>query len=169
MGTELVADTGPVGLGEGYLGGGFIWVGMHIGWFAIVPTCISPPLSHYMHYAGAPSPAAWSLPLMGISGSHYCYTKDLLALDTCTATRTPPLWPVCFTWTVRLDSLLPFLFRQPDQQFAHYIYEGLTCGFWIGFDHERVLLRASSNNHPSTRASPGVMDSNIQTELIAAL
>ena len=43
MGTELVADTemlGPVGLGEGYLGRGFIWVGMRIGWFAIVP--ISP-------------------------------------------------------------------------------------------------------------------------------
>ena len=120
----------------------------------VVP--ISPPLSHYMHYAGAPSPAAWSLPLMGISGSHYRYTEDLLALDTCTATWTPPLWPVCFTRTVRLDSLLPFLFRHPDQQFARYIYQGLTCGFRIGFDHERVLLRASSNNHPSTRASPGV-------------
>ena len=141
--------------------GRVIWAGFYLGRHAhwmVCDTCssyLSPSLS-LMHYAGAPSPAAWSLPLMGISGSHYRYTEDLLALDTCTATWTPPLWPVCFTRTVRLDSLLPFLFRHPDQQFARYIYQGLTCGFRIGFDRERVLLRASSNNHPSTRASPGV-------------
>lgn len=60
-------------------------------------------------------------------------------------------------------SLPVYLYRHPDQQFARYIYQGLTCGFRIGSECERVQLRDSLNNHVSTKASPGV----VYSELIA--
>ena len=123
-----------------------------------------PLLFHFP--AGVPEPAEWSLPLMGIHGGRYRYVQDLLALEACTGTYPSPLWPVCPT-PVRLDNFCPSLHQHPDQEFARYIHQGFTRGFRIGFNRAMVQLRSSSINHPSTRASPGVVESNIQAEVEA--
>ena len=44
---------------------------------------------------------------------------------------------------------------------------GFACGFRIGFNRAVVQLQSSSINHPSTRASPGVVESNIRAEVEA--
>ena len=112
------------------------------------------------------SPGEWSLPLMGVVGSRYQYTSDLLALEACIppTLRQPVSWPV-YQSPIIMHNLVPFLRRHPDQEFARYIYDGFTHGFRIGFNWDRTRLRSRLRNHPSSSENPIVLRGNIHNEV----
>ena len=101
---------------------------------------------------------------MGIVDHHYEHTDDLLALDAFPPHSQHPYWAP-YTTPIHLPNLLPFLWRHPDQGFARYVYQGLSGGFRIGFDHQLVRLRARPVNHPSSLANPRIIDENIRVEV----
>ena len=116
--------------------------------------------------ADVPDPGDWSLPLMRISQGCYSYTQDLLALNACTSLAAPPSWPP-YTSPVLLTNLLRYLQCHPDQEFAHYVYNGLSGGFQIGFNRDEVRLKSPLPNHSSSRANPRVIEENLASEVPA--
>ena len=89
------------------------------------------------------------LPLMGIIRNNYRYLQDLLQLSACYPANPLPLTRG-FT-PIRLEMLLPYLQRHPDQQYAGYIFSGVRDGFRIGFNRCSSILKKASRNHPSPK------------------
>ena len=103
------------------------------------------------------------LSMMGIVGSNYRYTEDLLALD-----RYRPQHPV-ITWPrgptpIWVTALLPYMRLHPDQRFAEYVFNGLCFGFRIGHDSHSSLV-PSNRNHPSALEHRHIVHSHITGEL----
>ena len=101
---------------------------------------------------------------MGIVDNCYKYTRELLMLQACVPETHQVYWP-SYPSPVLSHNLLPFLRRHPDQEFAHYIIEGLSSGFRIGFMFNIAQLRSNPRNHPSSLENPTVIRTNINKEL----
>ena len=100
---------------------------------------------------------------MGVVDSHYRYTQDLLALESCTP-HISPNWCIRGPSPLRLNLLAPYLSRHPDPRFAEYVAHGLSYGFHIGFSRA-LPLRPATRNHPSSTDKPMVISSHVQDEL----
>ena len=103
-----------------------------------------------------------TLPLMGIIRNNYRYLQDLLQLSACFPANPLPLTRG-FT-PIRLEMLLPYLQRHPDQHYAGYIFSGGRDGFRIGFNRCSSILKKASRNHPSTQDHSEVVTSHIYHE-----
>ena len=102
--------------------------------------------------------------LMGILTGHNRYMRDLADLDKChPLSDVAPLWPRGPS-PIWLPALLPFIQCHPDQDFAAYIFQGLSQGFRIGFNRTHPL-RGSHRNHPSTGLCPLAVTSRITSEV----
>lgn len=79
--------------------------------------------------------------------SGYCYTKDLLNMET-TATRLGPknFIPASPLHIPAWESALK---THPDQAFVAYIISGMKCGFRIGADRANLSLKLGRGNIPS--------------------
>jgi hypothetical protein len=75
-------------------------------------------------------------------------------------------WPT-YQSPIKLEQLVPFLNRHPDQALASYIHMGLLTGFRIGYSHNRAHLRSRTTNHPSALGNMKVVDERIAAELAA--
>lgn len=90
---------------------------------------------------------------------------QLLQLEAQIPFTQPISWPMCPT-PIRVNSLIPYLNNHPDQRFAHYIINGLSVGFRIGFSRQ-ANLKSAGCNHPSSLANPIVVADRIRSELSA--
>ena len=100
---------------------------------------------------------------MGIVGSRYIYTQDLLSLESHQSTQSP-LQCSRGPSPLTLDRLQVYLSRHPDQQFSSYVSRGLWNGFHIGFSHLSPL-RPATHNHPSASENPSVITDHLRDEL----
>lgn len=83
------------------------------------------------------------------------YIRDLLALDACR-----PLTPVSlnlpsFISPLPVEALKGYSEFYPNKGFAHYLLDGISHGFRIGFDHSNHLKSSTRNMslgslHPPT-------------------
>ena len=103
-----------------------------------------------------------TLPLIGIVSNSYRYLQDLLQLSAC-CPANPPLLTRGFT-LIRLEMLLPYLQRHPDQHYAGYIFSGVHDSFRIGFTRCSSILKKASRNHPFTQDHSEVVTSHIYHE-----
>ena len=53
----------------------------------------------------------------------------------------------------------------PDKEFASYIVQGITNGFHIGFNYEKITCQAASTNLISTKQHPMVVEEYLAKEL----
>ena len=100
-----------------------------------------------------------------LCNGRYRYINDLLQLTAVSSASTAQ-WPQYHT-PIEIEKLLPFLACHPDQQFAAYIYDGLTQGFRIGFNPDTTPLKSRKRNHPSCLVNSDVVRDRIQTEVLA--
>lgn len=75
-------------------------------------------------------------------------------------------WEKYYT-PIALERLRPFFRSHPDQGFAELVFNGLSGGFPVGFDHREQQLRPSRRNHPSALANPAVVDERLAAEVAA--
>ena len=103
------------------------------------------------------SPAGWT--------QLYQYTADLLCLDSCRPVDvgTPPELTGIRT-PLAVAEWASALQAHPDRAFAHYVVEGLTRGFWIGFDRKCNLTSVATNMH-SANLHPEVISSYLHREI----
>ena len=110
--------------------------------------------------------AGMFLPAANIIQGHYQYTADLLQLSA-TSSPSPHLhWPMYHS-PIKVDGIIPFLTRHPDQALASYIHTGLLTGFRVGYSLNRAQLRSRNVNHPSALANSKIVDERIAAELAA--
>ena len=98
----------------------------------------------------------------------YTYTQDLLALEE-KRPSIPPLLPLIgnsITSPLIVHNWSSALENHPDREFVHYILQGLTHGFHIGFDRE-VKCRSAKNNMRSALENPYPVDEYLAEELQA--
>ena len=97
-----------------------------------------------------------------MSGAHYRYITDLLALDQCRPVVSRPAAPEgSSSRRAAISSRVPvwqrLLSDHPDRNFVSYIIQGLSEGFRIGFDYTNRECR-------SARRNAAVIDSYIREE-----
>ena len=99
-------------------------------------------------------------------GSRYQYMDDLMGMDACRS-NTPTRLPEGME---QVESPLDWqewdhcLAAHPDQQFRHYIVEGIRRGFRVGFDARQGDIRSSSNNMLSAREHPEIVNEYLARE-----
>ena len=113
-----------------------------------------------------PSPAEWSLPLMGLVKGRYRYLPDLLQLDSCTPLSPPYAWPRSPS-PLLVESFARHLESYPDRQFVSYVLHGLSYGFHVGFSYQAHHLKCRGRNHPSSIANAPIVSDHIRSECLA--
>ena len=96
----------------------------------------------------------------------YPYIADLRRLEEL-APATPPALPQQLQEVrtpLQLQAWAQALRHHPDQEFAHYILQGIQQGFHIGFDRQVVQCRSAKRNMLSAEQNPGVVDRYLQKE-----
>ena len=107
-----------------------------------------------------------TLACANVVNDRYCYIRDLLQMAATSMPRPGLYWPVYRT-PIQLQRLVPFLDSHPDRHYAAYIWDGLTNGFRIGYDHRSSPLRSQGANHPSVLANPTIVEERIKAEVSA--
>ena len=112
---------------------------------------------------------SFSLPAGGIGqpAQMYRYTSQLLALARCTPTSAVALPTILqeVTTPLRWQAWERALRTHPDREFAHYIVEGISQGFRVGFnDSCRPSLRSCSRNTASAYEHPDVVSVYLEGE-----
>ena len=95
----------------------------------------------------------------------YQYTDHLLEYESLPSKWDhidPRLLPI--TTPLYVDVWEQCLASHPDQQFAHYVVQGLCRGFHIGFNASS-LLKAASRNMPSTSEQHNIVSKYLQDEI----
>ena len=95
----------------------------------------------------------------------YRYKVDLLALANCKQ-QQPPLLPpflTSITSPLNLAAWAQELENHPDQEVAQYLLQGMSQGFWIGFNYPRKCQSAKSNVK-SAKENPQVIDEYLVKE-----
>lgn len=98
----------------------------------------------------------------------YTYTRDLLELEQ-KRPAIPPLLPILgrtITSPLVVHNWSAALENHPDQEFVHYILQGLTQGFHIGFARE-LKCRSAKNNMKSALQNPDPVEKYLAEELQA--
>ena len=98
----------------------------------------------------------------------YTYTQDLLALEDKRPIILPllPLIGSSITSPLIVHNWSSVLENHQDRECVHYILQGLTHGFHIGFDRE-VKCRSAKNNMRSALENPYPVDEYLAEELQA--
>ena len=109
-----------------------------------------------------------ALPIVcGHAGNKYEYIGKLRAMEECSARRSQAIpeglgqiiTPLAKeVWQEELS-------HHPDREFAGLIVRGITEGFRIGYDAERVELRSQEANMVSAREQPGVVTAYLAEEM----
>ena len=109
-----------------------------------------------------------ALPIVcGHAGNKYEYIGKLWAMEECSARRSQAIpeglgqiiTPLAKeVWQEELS-------HHPDREFAELIVRGITEGFRIGYDAERVELRSQEANMVSAREQPGVVTAYLGEEM----
>ena len=101
--------------------------------------------------------------------SCYAYTADLLALASHT-NPSPPTLPhqlSVITTRLNLDAWELWLNYHPDAAYTHYILDGITNGFCIGFSYAERTCTSSKRNQPSANEHPTVISEALAKETSA--
>ena len=107
------------------------------------------PIEYYIFIVPLPnlSPIVPSLPSANIVHGTYRYTADIQALASKVAPHSTYPWTRYHT-PIDLERLRPFLNSHPDRTFAALMFDGLSNGFRVGFDHQRQQLRSRGKKPP---------------------
>ena len=99
----------------------------------------------------------------------YMYTSDLLALDSCRATRNNYLPEYCTRITTPLlaDRWQHELKDHKDIDLKQYIVDGIRRGFRIGFDHGKSTCKSVAGNMASAGCHSQPVADYLATELRA--
>jgi len=97
----------------------------------------------------------------------YRYTAQLLELDSCRLQGLGGLSPAMshIHTPTKVKVWKQELAGHPDQQFAGFIVQGLSTGYWVGFQHQSSCLRQVTGN--MRISEPQVVSDYIREELQA--
>ena len=108
--------------------------------------------------------AEYTLYNLNIRDGRYLYMNTLHQLSQPTTPHPRITWPPCPS-PVNISALEQSLSTHTDQQFAHYILQGVSQGFRIGFHAPSLHLRSSTRNHPSSLVNQQVVSAYIEEEV----
>ena len=125
------------------------------------------------HYAPPPPPPPPPPSLYAVTCRNQAqsqtnaYSADLLTIAKYVNPSPPPLPPaICnITTPLSLASWEAQLSKHPDPAFTHYIIDGITHGFRLGYNHIAHMCTRASSNHPSAQEHPAVISKALESEV----
>ena len=130
--------------------------------------CDSTKAQHYAPPPLPPPPSLYAVTCRNQAQSQTnAYSADLLTIAKYVNPSPPPLPPaICnITTPLSLASWEAQLSKHPDPAFTHYIIDGITHGFRLGYNHIAHMCTRASSNHPSAQEHPAVISKALESEV----